>query len=259
VAPTPRELGLVQHTRFPPVTAKGKPGHETSVAGKVENFLLSYVKTELLARLGRLLDFDPSSWIRHNWSLLSNKGSTIIRQGRLPDAEKRMLADSGDDQSALDQAEYLVTYGTLRLFKAMQSVSSSSFMDTFFDAGKRAQMPIFLVAVSDEISPSAFSLPWFACPKSPAAKATKSKTVKKGSSKVSALNVSSIIKEAEEILLDAFSVCFSYGFPKLFQDACYGLVVLKMFEIYSLKGKADYQHVLWEAAFYLRECSEVND
>lgn len=77
IAAMPIESAPSSGDRLPADRAKTVPDNKNA---KGDTFLLSYVKTELLARLG----------------------STIIRQGRLPEAEKRMTAGSLDE-SALDQ------------------------------------------------------------------------------------------------------------------------------------------------------------
>lgn len=140
MAPTPRETVLLQNTR-PQAVANKKVISDPSAPTKAENFLLSYVKTELLARLGEYT-FHRSLSGCAKFSLITcpSTGSTSLRQGKVPDAEQRLNAGSAEDQSALDQAEFLVTLGTLHLFKAMQSMSSSSFMDNFFDSGEADRM-----------------------------------------------------------------------------------------------------------------------
>ncbi|KAJ3296458.1 hypothetical protein HK104_001597 [Borealophlyctis nickersoniae] len=206
------------------------------VYGEAEE-LLDEAMTEAVIAALEDKDLGFAHWqVAENWhansplELLPNcatSGWTLVKEGKVEEAERKLEAIADVQQRGLEQAEYCATLADLRFEKLNISLRGNSLFEIFGE--------------------SAFSLPWCVPPYK------SSKTTKQTKAAKASVALQKSIAQTEQLLEEAYRLSYTFGSAHLFHKTCHDFVLLNVMKAYLTTGTCDVQpdDLALSSAYYL--------
>ncbi|KAJ3091034.1 hypothetical protein HK102_001905 [Quaeritorhiza haematococci] len=154
----------------------------------------------------------------------SRIGLALNKQGKVSQAEKKLVEPQHISRVSLEQAEYVAALARLKLEKLWKNFGPSQSI----------------------IHESVLSLPSGAPPVSSSSSLTKTQQREMA-------RIVSSVRYIEQLFKSAYEPCYRYGTPELFHEICHGLVLVKLMKAYLCPGldTGSMNDVALECSFFL--------